>query len=70
MKNNVCKLLYCVCAVLVLAFIVFLGIDFYYYHPIHSSAPFYAYIIVRGLEFLLPAVIIFIISEVIRRKFK
>ena len=70
MKSNLFKVLYCVFIVLVIAFIVFLGIDFYFYDPISTSAPFYAYLIIRGLEFLLPAVIIFIISEVVRRKFK
>ena len=70
MKSNICKVLYCVFAVLVIAFIVFLGIDFYYYNPIATSAPFYAYIIIRGLEFLLPAVIVLIICEILKRKLK
>ena len=70
MKSNICKVLYCAFALLIIAFVVFLGVDFYYYHPIHSSAPFYAYIIVRGLEFLLPAVIILIICGILGRKLK
>ena len=70
MKLNGFTVFYCVAAVLVIAFIVFLGIDLYYYSPMHNSAPFYAYVIVRGLEFLLPAAIVLIICEVLKRKFK
>ncbi len=70
MKNNVCKILHCISALFVLLFVVFLGVDFYYYNPITTSAPYYAYIIVRALEFLLPSLIIFIISEILKRKMK
>ncbi len=70
MKSNLLKILYCVFAVLVIAFIVFLGVDFYFYDPIATSAPFYAYLIIRGLEFLLPAVIVLIVCEILRRKLK
>lgn len=70
MKNGIIKILYCAFAVLVLAFIVFLGIDFYFYDPISTSAPFYAYLIIRGLEFLLPAVIVLIVCEILKRKLK
>ena len=70
MKSNLFKVLYCVFIVLVIAFIVFLGVDFYFYDPISTSAPFYAYLIIRGLEFLLPAVIILIVCEILKRKLK
>ena len=70
MKSNLLKVLYCVFIVLVIAFIVFLGVDFYFYNPISTSAPVYAYLIIRGLEFLLPAVIILIVCEILKRKLK
>ena len=68
MKAIIYKILYAVSALLLLLFIVFLCIDLYFYNDMLSSAPFYAYIIIRSLEFLLPSLIIFIVALLLKGK--
>ena len=70
MKTIFYKICFVISILLALAFVVFLGIDLYYYNPMTNSAPFDAYIIIRGLEFLLPSLIIFMIGLLIKLKSK
>ena len=70
MKGFFYKICFVISILLAVAFVVFLGIDLYYYNPMTNSAPFDAYVIVRGLEFLLPSLIIFIVGLLMRIKIK
>ena len=54
--------------ILVLAFIVNIGIDFYNYDKILNSAPFYVFVLAHSISFLTPAIILFIISKIIKHK--
>ena len=66
-KENFYKLLYIVSILLILCFFILLGIDYFKYNAMVNSAPFYAFIIVRSLEFILPAAIIFIVAKIIKK---
>ena len=67
------KNLHCVfwlAGILLLAgFCIGLGVDLAGYDPAAYSAPFYAFVLVRVLEFLLPGLIAFCAAFVLRRKF-
>ena len=67
-KENVYKFLYEVSILLIIGFCIRLGVDYLKYDKITNSAPFYAFIIVRALEFILPSIIIFIVAKIINRK--
>ena len=69
-KTIVCKILFCVSALLVASFLVFLGVDLYFYKSSFTSFPFYTFVIVRALEFLLPSLIIFVVTMILKRKIK
>ncbi len=68
-KENLYKFLYLVSIVLIIVFAIILVIDYKNYDAITNSAPFSADIIVRGLEFVLPSFIIFIIGLVCKKKY-
>ena len=63
-KNLFYKVMCIISLILVILFFITLGIDYSHYNSITFSAPFAAYILVRGLEFLLPAIIFLIIGNV------
>lgn len=65
--KNICKYLYIVCIVLIFGFIVRLGIDYFKYDDINTSAPFYTFIIIRAIEFILPTIILFIVGKVMEK---
>lgn len=68
-KENIYKILYAISAILLIAFVIILGIDYFNYNEINNSAPFYAFILVRILEFVVPSIIIAIIAKVVKKKF-
>ena len=61
-KNILHSFLNIVCLVLIICFIVFVIIDYSKYDE-SFSAPFSVNIFIRMLEFLLPGVVIFIVSK-------
>ena len=67
-KENLYKVLYLLSIVLIIVFAIILVIDYKNYDAITNSAPFSADIFVRGLEFILPSFIIFIIGLVCKKK--
>lgn len=69
-KENIYKFLYYVSIALIIAFIIIVGIDYFNYNEIENSAPFYAFVLVRLLEFILPSIIIFIIAKILKKKYK
>ncbi len=73
-KKKTCKIISAVCLglalLLLLLFAFFLGMDCGSYNPMHTSAPFYVCILVRGLEFLLPSGIAFLVACLLWKKAK
>lgn len=68
-KEKIYKFLYVISIFLIIVFIIMLVIDYFNYNIINNSAPFYAFILVRILEFLIPSVIIFIIAKIVKKKY-
>lgn len=68
-KENIYKILYVISVILLIAFVIILGIDYFNYDKINNSAPFYVCILVRILEFVVPSIIIAIIAKVVKKKF-
>lgn len=67
-KENVCKFLYIVSTFLIIVFTIKLGLDYFNYDTINNSAPFYIFILIRVLEFIVPSIIIFIIARMLNKK--
>lgn len=55
---------------LVIAFVVKCGVDYAAYSPMTTSAPFSLWVEVNALQFLLPAILVFVIGRVLRKKRK
>lgn len=69
-KENIYKILYAISVILLITFVIILGIDYFNYDKINNSAPFYTFILVRILEFVVPSIIIAIIAKVVKKKFE
>lgn len=67
-KEDVVKLLYAVAVLLAVGFGIRLAADYWNYTTTLNSAPFYLTIIVRAVEFLLPALAVFIAAKIIARR--
>ena len=68
-KKTLCSILFTAAAVLAAAFAALLTVDFFKFYEF-GSAPFYVYILTRGIEFLLPAAICLIAGIIIKKKQK
>lgn len=68
-KSNIHKFLYAVSAFLVLGFVIRFGVDVYKYDIYMGSAPLYVYALVRAIEFIVPSIIVFIVSVIVKKKF-
>ncbi len=64
-KKIISLILFFISLLLILGFIVILNIDWITYYSNYPSAPFYVYIIVRSLEFLLPSILFIIVGIVL-----
>lgn len=69
-KTFLYKLFYIIAIVLAAVFCVMVAIDSYKYTTTLNSAPFYIFVLVRAITFLLPALISFIIGRVIHKKIR
>ena len=67
-KENIYNILYAISIILIIGFAIILGIDYSKYDSINNSAPFYSFIIVRILEFIVPSIIVFTIGKVLKNK--
>ncbi len=67
-KENIYKFLYIVSIFLVIVFGIKLGIDYFNYDTYNNSVPFYTYILVNGLEFIVPSIIVFIVAKIVKKK--
>ncbi|HIY35018.1 MAG TPA: hypothetical protein IAA24_07860 [Candidatus Eubacterium faecigallinarum] len=75
MKNTktckiICKILYAASIVLAAAFVISIIVDRYTYDNVLTSAPFYAAVLARTVEFLLPGVIALVAAIIINKKIK
>ena len=67
-KINGVTLCYGLCALLFVAFMISTMIDYSIYNRTLNSAPFYIWIVVNAIYFLLPAVVAFIIGVALKKK--
>lgn len=67
-KQDISKFLKVISVILVIGFIVIIFFDYQNYNPNETSFPFYIYIITRILEFILPSIVLFIVSIVLKKK--
>ena len=70
MNKKIYKYLYLVSLFMVCAFIILTIIDYSNYNPFSTSAPFYADILLRAVEFLLPAFVFTCIAYIYKKKNK
>ncbi len=75
MKNTktckiICKILYAASIILAAAFVISIIVDKYTYDNVLTSAPFYAAVLARTVEFLLPGVIALVAAIIINKKIK
>lgn len=68
-KENIYKFLYAVCILLVIGFIVRIVADLVTYNPMETSFPFYANVILRAVEFILPCIACFIAGIIFKKKY-
>ena len=66
-KKIINSVLYYLPIIFVLLFIIMVVIDFIGYN-MFMSAPFYVNVLIRGIEFLLPAIVLFIIGRIYKKK--
>lgn len=67
-KQKYVTFLYFVSIILVVGFLVSVCIDYFTYDSTYNSAPFYVFIIVRGMEFILPALLVWIVARILKKK--
>lgn len=69
MKKQKCvTFLYSMSIILVVGFLVSVCVDYFTYDSTYNSAPFYVFIIVRGIEFILPVLPILIVATILKKK--
>ena len=68
-RKNIHKFLYVISALLVLGFAIHTIVDACRYDSMLTSFPFYAFIIVHAVEYLLPSLIVFIAALIVKKKF-
>lgn len=69
MKKYIYKVLYIISIIMIVFFIVMVGVDYFSYDLVNNSAPFYTFVLLRFIEFIVPSIIIFIIAEIIKKKY-
>lgn len=68
-KENIYKFLYIVSIIFIIGFIIIIGVDYFKYDNLNNSAPFYTFIIIRIIEFIIPSILVFIIGKIIKNKY-
>ncbi len=67
-KKKIYCILFVISALLFIGFAVRLTVDYVKYEEILTSFPFYAFVIERSVEFLLPSIVVLTAALIIRRK--
>lgn len=68
-KENIYQFLYAISILLVIGFAIRLGVDYYHYNTFRNSGPFYAFVIERIIEFIIPSILIFIVAKIAKKKY-
>lgn len=68
-KKNIHKFLFIISALLILGFAIHTIVDACRYDSMLTSFPFYAFVIVHAVEYLLPSLIVFIAALIVKKKF-
>lgn len=68
MKKNITRICNIISAVLVIAFIVKSIVDYFQYDKILNSAPFSAQVLVNALYLIIPAIIVFVVGIIVKKK--
>ena len=68
MKNKIHNIFFIVAVICMLLFLLFTILDYIKYKNMLTSAPFYVFVLVRIVYFIIPAVICIIIGLVIKHK--
>ena len=68
-KANIYKFLYAISALLVLGFAIHTIVDACRYDSMLTSFPFYAFVLVNAVTYLLPSLIVFIVALIVKKKF-
>ena len=61
---------YIVSAVLVIAFFVKSIVDYTQYLDSYNSAPFHVWVLVNAMYFIIPAIIVFVIGAIVKKRQK
>ena len=69
-KLNIPKLCYIISTLLLIGFVINTILDYSRYNSTLNSAPFYLWVLVNMLCFIVPAIIVFIVGLVIKKKQK
>lgn len=67
-RENIHKFLYLISALLVAGFAVHTIVDAFRYDSMLTSFPFYAFVIVHAVTYLVPSLIILIAALIVKRK--
>ena len=68
-KANIYKFLYVISALLVFGFGIHTIVDACRYDRMLTSFPFYAFVIVHAIEYLIPSAIVFVATLICKKKF-
>lgn len=68
-KSNIHIFLYAVSVLLVLGFAIHTIVDACRYDSMLTSFPFYVFVIVHAVEYLVPSIIVFIVALIVKKKF-
>lgn len=68
-KVNIYRFLYAVSALLVLGFAIHTIVDGCRYNSMLTSFPFYAFVLVHAIEYIVPSIIVFIVAIIVKKKF-
>lgn len=67
-KANIHKFLYLVSVLLVVGFAVHTIVDACRYDSMLTSFPFYTFVIVHAIEYLIPSIIVYIVALIVKKK--
>lgn len=68
MKKNIPIICNIVSVILVIAFIVKSIVNYFQYAKIANSAPFSAQVLVNALYLIVPAIIVFVVGNIVKKK--
>ena len=68
MKNKIPTICNVISAILVIVFIILSIVDYVNYNPLTTSAPYYVDVLANALFLIVPAIIIFIIGIIVKKK--